>query len=247
MVRKAAVKASAAKKAQAKKTRTPRATKTSAAEPKRRQRKASVAAVEKAVGFNVYSNVDDVLDDIEKNYSLSGSGMDKEEKRLSTGLLSLDLVLGGGVVGSGWYTFFGAEQSAKSTLSMTVMAAALNTEVPIIAVFDYEGCLTEDMCVTTSTGVKTFGDLVRVLGTSMEVGEFRPVNDLEVQTVGGKFVKVSALFFKGVHPITTLTVQDHKPLRGNSHRLLVQDVDGLHWRKIEEIKADDLVVVQDSF
>lgn len=94
-------------------------------------------AIQKAF-FNPMVGIDDVLDSIEKDYGLSGASLGMCEARLSTGLLGLDVVLGGGLV-PGWYTFFGGEQSCKSTGSSWLMISALFSEVPVISMWDFEG------------------------------------------------------------------------------------------------------------
>lgn len=70
-------------------------------------------------------NIDELLDDIEKSHRLVTASVDPRARKtgcVSTGLLSLDLFLGGGYIGGAWYTFYGGEQSAKSTSVSTAMA-----------------------------------------------------------------------------------------------------------------------------
>lgn len=88
--------------------------------------------------FNPLAHIDDDLDAIEKDYALSGSSLGQSEKRLGTGMLTEDVIIGGGIA-PGWYTFFGGEQSCKSTGANSIMIAALRTEVPVISMWDYEG------------------------------------------------------------------------------------------------------------
>lgn len=88
--------------------------------------------------FNPLAGIDDDLDTIEKDYALSGSSLGQSEKRLGTGMLTEDVIIGGGIA-PGWYTFFGGEQSCKSTGANSIMIAALRTEVPVISMWDYEG------------------------------------------------------------------------------------------------------------
>lgn len=97
-----------------------------------------------ASSFDPYVNIDDVLDGIEKDFSLTNSTLDRTEQRTSTGLLSLDLVLGGGIVPGGWYTLFGHEQTCKSTLASTILANSLNTSVPVVQIWDYEGSVSSE-------------------------------------------------------------------------------------------------------
>ena len=132
-------KAAAEEAAPVKKTRATRATKEVEEAPAktRRTKKTAVAeAIEKV--FNPYANLDATLDGIEKQVGLSDSSMDRDEKRQSTGSLALDILLGGGVT-AGWYTNFGQEQSCKTTTAVMMMVAALNSNVPILYYFDYEG------------------------------------------------------------------------------------------------------------
>ncbi len=75
-----------------------------------------------------------------KNLGLSGSSFDPDEPRLHTGLLCLDVLIGGGIVSGGWYTLYGGEQSAKTTLAMTIMASLLKQKFAGRASYwDYEG------------------------------------------------------------------------------------------------------------
>lgn len=84
-------------------------------------------------------NLDAVLDDIEVDIGLSQVDIKSNKITTSTGLLSLDLMLSGGMVTGGWYTMFGGEQSCKSTLVMTQMARAVDMPIPYLLYFDYEG------------------------------------------------------------------------------------------------------------
>ncbi len=99
--------------------------------------KKGVEEIKKAF-FNPMAGIDDVLDGIEKDYGLSGATLGAAEDRLTTGTLALDVILGGGLV-PGWYTFFGGEQSCKSTGASWLMISALFSEVPVISMWDFEG------------------------------------------------------------------------------------------------------------
>lgn len=89
--------------------------------------------------FNPYSALDSQLDNVEKTCGLLTSGMDKSEERQSTGLLVPNLILSRGLVGGGWYTIFGGESCCKSTLASTFMASCVQSNIPIINYWDYEG------------------------------------------------------------------------------------------------------------
>lgn len=84
-------------------------------------------------------DIDDTLNSIEKKTGTGSTGMGGDgDTRMSTGLLMLDLISGGGIT-AGWYTTFGEEQSCKSTLAMSIAAFSITQDIPIIAYADFEG------------------------------------------------------------------------------------------------------------
>lgn len=96
--------------------------------------------------FNPYAHLGVEIDAMEKKFGLTSMAVSESEDRLSTGLLSIDVNLAGGLLPGGWYTFFGGEQSCKSTLATTAMGSiATNQEfMGIGAMFDYEGSFQAD-------------------------------------------------------------------------------------------------------
>lgn len=107
------------------------------------------------------------LDAMEKHLSLNQMGMSGSRNRESTGLLVLDLMLSGGTTPGAWTTFFGGEQSAKSTLASTVLNRAVMTKIPRIAYFDYEGSFQPDY----------FEAIARTMGNRMETTDIFGVRD----------------------------------------------------------------------
>lgn len=105
------------------------------------KRKASSKATEDV--FDPYADVDNDVQQFEKVLGLSSSIMDKG-KRLSSGLLTIDLILGGGYI-PGMYTNVGFEQSCKTTEAITALASLINFElinnvrIPHKMYFDFEG------------------------------------------------------------------------------------------------------------
>lgn len=100
-------------------------------------------AVEKSF-FDPSELIDELLDQTEKKYGVSSTTLDRDEARLSTGLIVLDLILNGGIVGGGWYTVYGGEQSAKSTLTMQLLTQITNevhkrNRKIASSIWDYEG------------------------------------------------------------------------------------------------------------
>ena len=126
----------------------------------------AATGVRSKIHSNIANEIDNMLDGIEKDYSLSNTSMDTSEHRLSTGSLELDIILGRGIV-PGWYTVFGPEQSCKSTEATTIMGAALTTNVPIISYWDYEG--------SSSTDYIT--NILRIAGINMSIEDIFGVRD----------------------------------------------------------------------
>jgi RecA/RadA recombinase len=157
---------------------------------KERKKKVIEEAVEAEIdAFNPLANIDNVLDDIEKSYALTGASMLPGEKRQTTGLLGLDLVLGGGIV-PGWYTTYGPEQSCKSTLTMWMLLACVNSVIPIKAFWDYEGSGQPDYIEKM---MKTFGldisieQLFGVRNPKTQAWEIKPLVRPFNEVAGEKF------------------------------------------------------------
>lgn len=88
------------------------------------------------------SILDSTLDSLERAHGLEGVTDYDPANRQSFGLLVLDLLTRGGMKPGGWFTFFGGEQSSKSTLAMSSMGtAAADDAIPIQVYMDYEGSL----------------------------------------------------------------------------------------------------------
>lgn len=98
------------------------------------------------VSFNPYAHLDESIDSMEKQFGLTSMAVSESEDRISTGLLSVDVHLAGGLLPGGWYTFFGGEQSCKTTLATTTLGSiATNKDFTGIgAFFDYEGSFQAD-------------------------------------------------------------------------------------------------------
>ena len=98
------------------------------------------------------------VDAIDKKLGLH-SALNKQPT-LSTGLLSVDLVLGKGIT-PGFSVFLGAEASAKSTACMTTLWSSLQRPIPVRKYFDAEGAVdrryTGNILQTDSWG-DVFGD-----------------------------------------------------------------------------------------
>ncbi len=83
-----------------------------------------------------------IMDSLENEFKMAQGSLDHKAKQasyMSSGLLMGDLILGGGILPGKWYGHAGKEGSAKSTRVMQIVGNAVNTDVPVINEWDYEG------------------------------------------------------------------------------------------------------------
>lgn len=220
-----------------------RRTKKAVEEPPAKPTKKLKAAEVAAPCFNPYTNLDSTLDSIEKHIGLTDGGMEVGERRMSTGLLMNDLILGGGIT-AGWYTNFGQEQTCKTTNAVTMLASAVNTDVPIIVYFDFEGCLSYDTQVTVNGKQQHLGDLFVGLDLKPYIAfDTRNLNITVESPCGPQHVVAAS--YKGCKPITHIEVEGGADLDGYKHPVLVCTSDGLlEWKYLEELNVGDLVVTK---
>lgn len=131
-------------------------------------------AVPEVPAFDAYASLDDDLNSLEKQFDFASMSLDKNESRISTGMLQYDLILGGGLVGGGWYTFFGPEQSCKSTTAMTVLAAIMKNQnfKGRGFLFDYEGSTDATYVENIMKAMGVKGDITDVFGLRDNEGEY---------------------------------------------------------------------------
>lgn len=103
-----------------------------------------------------------LVDVVEKELRID-SGLEVSP-RLSTGVLSLDLMHGGGL-GYGMTIFVGKEQSAKTTSGITVLGQALENQIPLKAVFDAENALDPRYAQNILTTTTKLPDLSALMGS----------------------------------------------------------------------------------
>lgn len=176
------------------------------------------------------------LDQLESQHDLYGSQNFRAEDKTTFGLLSLDLITKGGIIPGGWYTFFGGEQSAKSTLAQTVLANAANSKVPILTYYDFEGS------VTKNTLFRVNGEDV-TLPFPEELPAEKGFLDqyLHVDTVGGRSVKAQ-VHYGGLRDITRIATATGEHLEGDNHPMLIRRGDNLAWIMIENLQVGDRVI-----
>lgn len=91
----------------------------------------------KLASSNTPYQMTSILDDLEKVVKIQSVTL-SNEARASTGLFCLDLLLGRGGITAGFYVFSGAEQSAKTTIAITILAASVSQEVGLRVLWDAE-------------------------------------------------------------------------------------------------------------
>lgn len=89
-----------------------------------------------ASGFDYAALLNESVNDVAKRLNYDADPIESATP-MSTGLLVLDLLYGGGIR-PGWYTHFGKEQSSKTTSTIAIAASAIKEGVPLISYFDYE-------------------------------------------------------------------------------------------------------------
>ena len=89
-----------------------------------------------APSIDYLSLLNTAIDDISRQENIEFDTLE-DLPPMSTGLLVMDLLYGGGIR-PGWYTHFGREQSCKTTGVLTIMASAIKHKVPLIVFYDYE-------------------------------------------------------------------------------------------------------------
>lgn len=157
--------------------------------PKRSKKKGKESEDEAGFKFDAYADLDSMLDTIEKETGMSGGGLGKRVTT-STGLLTLDLILGGGLTSGSWNTFYGGEQSSKSTLSMTQLAvAAVHREIPVLMYFDFEGSYDAQYMLSLARVHGFKGDITDLFGIQDDDGNYvkKPIIRKYSASVAEKF------------------------------------------------------------
>lgn len=135
--------------------------------PARKARRAK-ANVEEAEVVNDISGIyGDILDDVWKRQGMD-DGLASDMEPMSTGMLALDMILGGGIRPA-WYTNFGGEQSAKTTTTLTILAAAIKAAIPYSRLEDFEG--------STRNSIPYVQNIFRSAGIKKSVQEVFGVKD----------------------------------------------------------------------
>lgn len=139
--------------------------------------------------FDYSSIYNEDMDTIARRQGVESSNLDAGPP-VSTGMLALDMQLGGGIR-AGMYTSAGDEQSAKTTTVLTIMANAIKMGIPLLELFDFEGSTKNSKpyvrSIVRGAGVKMSFD--QLFGKKDEDGKWivRPTVRYHSESVGEKF------------------------------------------------------------
>lgn len=218
-----------------------------------------VAEIELAVGgkavpkFDVNAWLQATVDDISRKQGVDADPME-DFAPMSTGLLMLDILYGGGIRPA-MYTHAGWEQTAKTTLALSIMVSAINAKVPLIAFWDYEGCVTADTYISYGRGkqarLKDLFDLSKV--SSWKSGTYPGQTRTDIDTVepghryGGTGVRTGSLFYKGKRATTKVTFNTGHSLVGHGHKMYVLRDGRAEVTKLEDLQVGEQVLVSRKF
>lgn len=199
----------------------------------------------------------EILDAVETQFHIAVSSTDTDARkatRVSTGLLMTDMMLAGGIYGGGWYTILGPEGSCKTTQLISWVAKLYESDVPIIAWWDYEGCFVAETEVKLADGSsESFSNLINaewdnlkdLVATADSTGKsfFYRGSHKPPQVAGhdGSNKEV-IIFYGGKKPCVKLSLDNGDVLEGFHHPVLIVRNDQLMWVTLEDIKLSDLVV-----
>lgn len=199
-----------------------------------------------------------VMDEVAKKFHMTSGSMQRKpviESTVPTGMLSTDLILGGGIVGGRWYTAVGGEGAGKTTFKTHVEMAAASHNVPILMDADYEGCFVEDTNIMVDGVPVLFSDLLREFEVIKTMEGDRPVavqrNKAQLFVDSYNERKVPATFkYGGNRRTTTLHLANGLTFEGAAHPIMasvlgntIEDL-WFGWCMLEQLKPGSYVLVQ---
>lgn len=206
-------------------------------------------ATDDAVQFDYTGFLTETVDAVAQRLNYDSDPIESATP-MSTGMLTLDLLYGGGIR-PGWYTHFGKEQSSKTTGALVIAANAIKEKVPLITFFDYEGC------VTANT-------LIQVKGQNIKLKDLFDLSDYKnwtpntwqdqthvVDTLcnnerGYKSAK-ARLFYKGIHPTQKIIFNTGHELECYNHKFFVYRNGYLAVVSQQDLQVGELVFVRKDY
>lgn len=157
--------------------------------------------------------INNLMDDIEVDLGLSQVDVKANRFTTSTGLLSLDLILSGGMVTGGWYTMFGGEQSSK--------------------------CVAGESLVPTSQGLLRIDDIFEsalAVSDDLEFDRFYAVHgDLNVIDHESNLTPVSHVVCNIGYTYAVKTQFGDRLVGLPDHKVQVYTHDGIQWLRLDQL------------
>lgn len=122
-------------------------------EPKKKKKKSKKGDLDGNASFDWLTMCTETVDEISRRQGVDSDLMDVV-KAMSTGLLMYDFVTGG--IKPAMYTSAGFEQGGKTTGTLALMASAVVQDVPLVAMWDYEGSTANSLSYVANV-LRTFG------------------------------------------------------------------------------------------
>jgi RecA/RadA recombinase len=160
------------------------------------------------------------VDDVEKKHNLESMPLE-DVPPASTGILSFDLLLGGGLRPS-MYTLAGGEQSSKTTSAISIMAAAAKNGVPLVSLFDYEG--------STGSARGYVNNILKSVGLKVKADELFGKKD-----ANGKWVVAPTVRYRAESSLEAFYDYVHAVLSELPDKLCIN---GKWWLRFEDTKPN---------
>ncbi len=213
-----------------------------------------VTGVNKApVKFNLNAWLQTTVEEVSRKQGVDSDPMEDLEP-MSTGLLMLDIIYGGGIRPA-MYTHAGDEQTAKTTLALIEMVQAINCDVPLIAFWDYEGCFIRETLLSYGRGkqakLEDLFDLSEV--ESWKPGTWPGQVRTDIDTFepghrrGGTACRTGSLFYKGKKRITRVTFNTGHHLEGHGHKMYVLRNGRAEVVTMENLQVGEQVLISRKF
>lgn len=187
----------------------------------------------------------ELLDEAEAKYRLSHVSSDPQARSTAcapTGLLGVDLMLGGGIFPGLWYTIYGGEGSAKSTLLTQTLFSFARLGISGQH-YDFEGCVTCDVSVTTQHGETKAISLVSHIDNPQPGEWYSAIPNTQLLTAGG-MGDVVRIGYKGEKPVHRLRTEKGRTLTGYAHPVLTLRDGCLVYVNMEDVLVGDEVVTR---
>ena len=198
-----------------------------------------------------------VVEEVSKKFKMTGGSMERKsviESTVPTGMLAVDLILGGGIVGGRWYTAVGGEGAGKTTFKTQVELAAAAHNVPILLDADYEGCFTEDTNINVDGKPVPFTELLKEFDVIKDMNGETPVcvqrNQAQLFVDSFAERKVPAKFkYGGSRRTTTIHLSNGLKFEGAAHPIMASVIGSTEnlwfgWCMLERIKQGSYVLVK---